>query len=334
MSPASDDSKLRICVVMATYEGARYLEEQLNSLASQSRLPDELLVTDDGSRDATCELVRTFAAAAPFKVRLLEHGDNVGYCRNFERGLEAADADLVALADQDDYWLPGKLAEVEQAFRRSANAQLLLNDAELADDVLRPAGLGLMAQIAGSGGSEQEFVTGCCMTVRRPLLELALPIPRAFEAHDQWLELLARRCGVKEVLASKLQLYRRHGNTTSNWLPTRLEPARRRDRVAETLAEDPTTFLAAREAKLAALAARLRERRDALTAVLSAGCSSEELLGEIAREADAVQRRQSLRQQRGPRRLLAAVAMLLGGGYRYFSGVGSFIRDVLPFRRP
>lgn len=332
MSLAPEGSRLRISVVMATYEGAQYLEEQLNSLATQSRLPDELLVSDDGSQDETCELVRAFAVSAPFPVRLLEHDSNVGYCRNFERGLEAADGDLVALADQDDSWLPNKLAEVERAFLRSEGVQLLLNDAELADDTLRPTGLGLRAQIARSGGGQEEFITGCCMTVRKPLLELALPIPPAFEAHDQWLALVARRCGVKRVLASTLQLYRRHSSTTSDWLPTRPEPARRRDRVAETLAEDPSVFLGAREAQLAALAARIEERRDAVAEMLGEEGDLEALLRDVGREVEAVQRRHSVRGQHGLRRLMAAVAMLLSGGYRYFSGLRSFVRDVLPVR--
>src|SRR3954470_17842517 len=93
-------------VAMCTYNGARFLGEQLASVAAQTRPPDELVVCDDRSTDETASLVRDFAAAAPFRVRLHVNERNLGSTRNFERAVSLCEGDLIALSDQDDEWLP------------------------------------------------------------------------------------------------------------------------------------------------------------------------------------------------------------------------------------
>src|ERR687885_1327551 len=101
---------MKVSVAMCTYNGAAFLREQLQSLAAQARTPDELVVCDDASADATVRVVREFAAAAPFPVRLTVNERNLGSTKNFERAISLCAGDLVALSDQDDLWLPAKLA--------------------------------------------------------------------------------------------------------------------------------------------------------------------------------------------------------------------------------
>src|SRR5882762_9087557 len=100
---------MKISIAMCTYNGARYLREQLDSIAAQTRPPSELIVCDDNSLDETREIVAGFAASAPFPVRLGVNEQNLGSIRNFERAIKLCEGDLIALSDQDDVWLPEKL---------------------------------------------------------------------------------------------------------------------------------------------------------------------------------------------------------------------------------
>lgn len=112
---------------MATYQGERYLQEQLASIACQTRLPDELVVSDDGSTDATLDIVRSYAARVPLPVKLLADGQHRGVSANFLNAIDASRGDVIALSDQDDSWLPFKLALTESAFRADTTSAFLHN---------------------------------------------------------------------------------------------------------------------------------------------------------------------------------------------------------------
>jgi glycosyltransferase involved in cell wall biosynthesis len=101
-----------LAVVMATYNGARFLPEQLESIARQTRPPDLLLVSDDGSEDDSCGIVERFTRTASFETRLI-HGPGDGLAANFWQAAIRVDTDLIAWADQDDRWLPSKLERCE-----------------------------------------------------------------------------------------------------------------------------------------------------------------------------------------------------------------------------
>ncbi|WP_075323129.1 glycosyltransferase [Acidithiobacillus albertensis] len=109
-------AKPRISIAMATYNGAQYIREQLDSLAAQTLLPCELVVTDDGSTDATLEIVRDFAREAPFPVRIYCNENRLGYADNFLYAASSCEGDLIAFCDQDDVWMMEKLATCVQAF--------------------------------------------------------------------------------------------------------------------------------------------------------------------------------------------------------------------------
>src|SRR5271168_1256902 len=97
---------MRVSVAMCTYNGAAYLEEQLESLALQSFPPEELVVCDDVSTDATPQILDDFARRAPFSVRIVKNSANVGYRRNFEQAIGLCQGEVIALSDQDDFWYP------------------------------------------------------------------------------------------------------------------------------------------------------------------------------------------------------------------------------------
>src|SRR5437588_7313199 len=106
----------RISIAMCTYNGARFLREQLDSFAAQSRLPDEVVICDDGSTDGTADIVRTFASGAPFPVHFHVNEPRLGITRNFERAAGLCTGSIIFFSDQDDVWLPDKLDRFAEAF--------------------------------------------------------------------------------------------------------------------------------------------------------------------------------------------------------------------------
>lgn len=100
---------MKVSIVLATFNGGKYIADQLNTILAQTRPASELIVTDDGSTDGTLGLVQSFAKKAPFEVRILEGQEHVGWADNFVRGLSQVRHELVAFCDQDDIWRPNKL---------------------------------------------------------------------------------------------------------------------------------------------------------------------------------------------------------------------------------
>src|SRR6266481_8759069 len=126
--------RLPISVAMCTYNGGRFLAEQLESIAVQTRLPDELVVCDDRSTDESVEIVRNFARHAPFPVQLEINEENLGSTKNFEKAISLCQGEIVALADQDDVWYRHKLDWIEKAFARSSAPVAAFSDADLIDN--------------------------------------------------------------------------------------------------------------------------------------------------------------------------------------------------------
>jgi glycosyltransferase involved in cell wall biosynthesis len=123
---------------MATFNGARFLREQLDSLARQTLLPSELVVCDDGSRDESVPILESFSREAPFEVRLLRNELNQGFGETFLRAATAARGDWIAFCDQDDVWLPHKLSRCMEIAVRHPNVVLVCHSAQQVDAELRP----------------------------------------------------------------------------------------------------------------------------------------------------------------------------------------------------
>ena len=106
---AMNNSQNKISVALCTYNGERFLRQQLESIQQQSRLPDELVVCDDRSRDQTVAIVREFATSVSFPVVIVQNPETLGSSRNFEKAIRLCTGDLIALSDQDDIWYPNRL---------------------------------------------------------------------------------------------------------------------------------------------------------------------------------------------------------------------------------
>lgn len=216
-------SKLSLSIALASYNGERYLREQLNSLARQTRLPDELVISDDASIDATFTIAHEFAQSAPFPVRFLRNSERLGSTRNFEKAIHACRGDIIFLCDQDDIWYPDKVALIEQHFFNNQQVGAVFSDGDVVDEDLQLLGLRLwkifkfnrqeQAQIAGCDALgvllKHPVVTGATMAFRTAYRDLILPIPDTW--HDAWIALLIGTVSCLDILPVPLIAYRQHG---------------------------------------------------------------------------------------------------------------------------
>lgn len=217
----------KISIAMATYNGARFIREQLDSLAAQSLLPYELVVCDDGSADSTVEIVEGFTMTAPFPVRIYRNPQRLGYADNFLKAAKLCEGDWTAFCDQDDSWLPEKLEVVAAAIRRHPDVVLVTHPAELVDEALRPTGdtawpsaemlCPRLSYVWRHGmGCGQIFRTSLVREIpyhRRFLMELAPPL---VSPHDVWVARLSQCVGSAFHLSRSLVLRRRH-NESVTW---------------------------------------------------------------------------------------------------------------------
>lgn len=209
----------RISVAMATYNGERYLPEMLDSLASQTRLPDELVIRDDGSTDDTLAVVDDFAGRAGFPVRVLPPGERLGYAQNFVTVSRACTGDLLFFADQDDVWHADKLAIVERA-TPAGEAAAVFHDFSLQDGDGSPLSPSFFGVLAERGFGPTVALKGCTIAVTRAFVDTwDWPQPRSRVSHDFWVALLSTAFGQRRILSDALIDHRLHEGNTSGWIP-------------------------------------------------------------------------------------------------------------------
>jgi len=214
---------MKISVALCTYNGARFIREQLESIASQTSLPDEVIVCDDGSNDGTHDIVAQFAIDAPFKLEYSKNPSRLGVAKNFERAISLCTGDIVFLCDQDDVWLPQKIATMLPPFLADEKIGLVFSNAFLTDSRLNRLGYTLWdtfrfdkkGQLALKGDDAISFlvrsnvVTGSAAAFRMSLRNKLLPFPNVL-THDAWLAIVAATTSQIEPVDVPLILYRQH----------------------------------------------------------------------------------------------------------------------------
>lgn len=212
----------KVSVALATYNGERYIEEQLRSILQQSRPPDEIVISDDSSTDATLAIAARVLAASGVAYLLRTNKYSRGFSNNFQNALDHCSGDIVFLSDQDDSWHPTKVQTVLDAFDRNPRALLVLHDMEIGDAQLRPRHSTYLQELDALGMGRENYCSGCAMALKRELLELLLPFPGELTDHDIWINEFAKAIGRRVVVADRLTIYRRHGaNLTTNQIFTR-----------------------------------------------------------------------------------------------------------------
>lgn len=203
-----------ISVCMATYNGEKYIREQIDSILVQLGPNDELIISDDGSSDATLSIIGAYNDA---RIKLLRNIGKHGVNGNFEHALKHAQGDYIFLSDQDDVWLPGKVSACVQALQ---SADLIVHDCCVTDSnlhILHPSFFAMRGSAPGfwKNWFKNSFV-GCCMAFRKEILTYILPIPTGMTAlHDCWIGLLAEAKGKTAFLPFSGIRFRRHEQNTS-----------------------------------------------------------------------------------------------------------------------
>lgn len=215
----------RVSIAMCTYNGAENVLAQLQSFASQTRLPDELIICDDASADATVEIVKKFILDAPFPVHLLVNKQNLGFAGNFAQALSRCSGDIIFLSDQDDVWLPQKLEKFVDIFSNNPTIGLVFCDALLVDAHLTSLGQTWWQSrhfserhqqtLTGvNGGSiilkdPTWMAAGATMAFRAVHRVWVEPIPAGW-THDAWIATIVSAYSRVALIPEPLNQYRQH----------------------------------------------------------------------------------------------------------------------------
>ena len=203
-----------ISVCIATYNGERFIREQIESILSQLSSDDEIIVSDDGSTDRTIGIINSIGDK---RIRIIEGPRKHSPTLNFEYTLREARGDYIFLADQDDVWKPNN---VEVCMKWLQKYDCVVSDAEVTDNNLKPLYPSLYAIMQVKSGRIYNTIwkngyTGCCMAFRRNVLEASLPFPKDIPMHDIWIgNVAAYKYNVK-FITDKLIYFRRHEDTIS-----------------------------------------------------------------------------------------------------------------------
>ncbi|HYG61335.1 MAG TPA: glycosyltransferase family 2 protein [Thermoanaerobaculia bacterium] len=214
-----------VSVALATWNGARYLRQQLDSVYAQTWPNLEVVVTDDASTDGTAEILQEYAERRGLRFEV--NPERHGLIRNFERAISLCRGDCIALCDQDDLWKPEK---IERLMAGLGDATLVYCNTEeqmTPEGEVRPepsfAPIQSFARAYGSGRPTrhllaENWVVSHGVLFRRELVAHALPIPPHQPYHDGWLALVASTLGGIRYLDERLQVYRQHPESLT-WIP-------------------------------------------------------------------------------------------------------------------
>ncbi|TCZ67883.1 glycosyltransferase family 2 protein [Flaviaesturariibacter aridisoli] len=231
-----------VSVVMCTYNGARFVGEQLESILQQTYSPIEVVVADDASKDDTYELLQQYAARDG-RIRLSRNAQNTGYNINFSNACAAATGDFIAIADQDDIWEPTKIAELMDAIQKDDNIVLVHGISARFEEREHPhlRSLKLVNYFRGNDLRLfylSNYISGHNMLFRRRLLDRSLPFP-GHVYYDWWLA--AQACLIGRIEAvEKIQVWHRmHGGNATGGAKPRLAFWKQVQSILPTILESP-----------------------------------------------------------------------------------------------
>ena len=217
---------MQVSIVMCTYNGGKFLPDQLDRISFQTRLPDEFVACDDGSTDTTLATLKAYAKAVKFPVRVRCNTARLGVAKNFEQAISLAQGDIIVLCDQDDVWRYDKLQILEQVFSKNPNAGFVFSDAMLIDEDGRSVHHSLWQQVSFHSKKRAIFcqgpldqvqilvgrnvVTGAAMALRSSLKPIVLPVLEQW-VHDEWIAFAASLHGIRGLpIQEPLIYYRKH----------------------------------------------------------------------------------------------------------------------------
>ena len=319
-----------ISIALCTYNGARYLQQQLDSIADQTLLPGELVACDDGSSDETVEILKAFSDKAPFPVHININDSNLGVARNFEKCTSLCTGELIALCDQDDAWKSEKLEKLADALNNNPEAGFVFCDAELVDENLTSLKRHLWDEKPNNFSQKEKqgftqsgqlthllkknMVTGACMMFRASLIPHIGPIPPSW-IHDYWIATIAAALGRRGIIVDEpLVLYRQH-----------------QDQQIGVLKGSTITKLRASISQWPSLLKRDINRAESLLNHLLDLEIGQDITDALKQKKQFLAARQRLLSSTRLARVVPGIKMLMEGFYRHFSPYGyqAFLMDLM-----
>lgn len=207
---------MKISVCMATYNGEKYIKEQLDSILCQIVENDEVIISDDSSTDNTVEIINAFNDD---RIKIYKNEKEKGYTRNFENALEKASGDIIFLSDQDDIWIEDKVKKMTEILE---NYDFVVSDNSIVNENLEVINKSHFEVYKTKNGFLTNLLlpryVGACMAFKKNVLQKSLPFPNnaKLSAHDYWISLIAEMYFKSYKLDEQLLLYRRHGSNASS----------------------------------------------------------------------------------------------------------------------
>jgi len=221
---------MKISIALAVYNGSTYIKEQLDSIASQTVLPDQIVISDDCSKDDTVRICERFKADTTLNIEILRNAENVGYSQNFERAISICTGDIIFFCDQDDVWKKIKIEEMLSVFENDGAIGLVYCNAIITNGSLEPLGYtvfetsGKSEVFKGDDRNAMDMlknpkIKGCTMAIKSAYLSLVLPIRKtgrnAYWGYDYQIALLYYSFTKIHAIKEPLMYYRIHEANTS-----------------------------------------------------------------------------------------------------------------------
>jgi glycosyltransferase involved in cell wall biosynthesis len=205
---------IKISVAMATFNGEKYIKEQIDSILNQTLKINELIISDDGSTDNTINIIRNYNDN---RIKLL-NGPHNGVKQNFANAINNTTGDIIFLSDQDDVWLNNKVEMIIKVFQNK-NCQCIVHDCDVVSSqkVIIDSFFDYRKSKSGiTNNIIKNSYLGCCMAFTKNMIKYILPIPNTIEMHDQWIGIICEKHGKSIFLKEKLIHYRRHSDNVSS----------------------------------------------------------------------------------------------------------------------
>src|SRR5260221_4923885 len=203
----------KISVCIATYNGEKYIYQQVKSILNQMSATDELIISDDKSSDQTISILESLKDD---RIKIYINIKSKGPVANFENALSKASGKIIFLADQDDIWFNNK---IQTHLELHAKYDLVISDANVVNEFGQLIYNSFFEERGSKSGLINNLIKnsyiGCCMSFNQKILNYALPFPTYIHMHDWWIGLIGELKGKTFFCNKKLMLYVRHQNNAS-----------------------------------------------------------------------------------------------------------------------
>jgi glycosyltransferase involved in cell wall biosynthesis len=217
---------MKVSVALCTYNGENYLNEQIDSILNQTRKVDEIVVCDDRSTDSTFEILEGYAKSHPDVFKVVKNGTTLRSVKNFEKAISICTGDVIFLSDQDDSWVPEKVADIIRFFEANPTINVVATNGYCMDensDISAKYAFwdvpylleneGIQFQYAKLISCVSNIATGASMAIRKEIVKDCLPFPEIKNFHhDEWMAIIACKSESFRMLPEKYFNYRIHSS--------------------------------------------------------------------------------------------------------------------------